>query len=122
MVGLSGLAALALLPLALGAAVLEVAPYVYDVPEHLCPFCLFKADAFFVGYPLFGSIFFATASGLGGAFAAALSTGTHARDAFPSFARSRMALQAFGWTLAFGIGAVPVVVHAVAAPGASLFR
>jgi hypothetical protein len=121
-VGLSGLSALALLPLALGAVVLEVAPYVYDVPEHLCPFCLFKADAWFIGYPLFGAIFFAATSGLGAAAAAARSTGAHAREAFPSFARSQLARQAFAWTIALGIGAAPVVLHAFTSPGASLFR
>jgi hypothetical protein len=121
-VGLSGLAALALLPIALGAVVLEVAPYVYDLPDHLCPFCLLKSEAWFIGYPLFGAIFLAATWGLGAAAAAALSTGTHAREAFPSFARSRLARQAFAWTIALGIGAVPILVHTLTSPGASLFR
>jgi hypothetical protein len=121
-VGLSGLVAIALLPIALGASVLEVAPHVYDVPEHLCPFCLFKADAWFIGYPLFGAIFLAAIWGLGAATAAAFSTGAQAREAFPPFARSRLARQACAWTIALGIGATPVVLHAVTSPGASLFR
>jgi len=121
-VGISGLLALAVLPVALGAVVLEVAPYVYDVPEHLCPFCLFKSDAWFIGYPLFGAIFLAATWGLGAAAAAALSTGTHAREAFPPFARSRLARQACAWTIALGIGVTPIVFHAWTSPGASLFR
>jgi hypothetical protein len=121
-VGASGVAALALLPVALGAAVLEVAPHVYDVPEHLCPFCLFKPDAWFIGYPLFGAIFLAATWGLGTAAAAILATGTHARDAFPSFARARLGRQACAWAVALGVGAAPVVLHAVTTPGASLFR
>jgi hypothetical protein len=121
-VGLSGVATLALLPLAIGAVVLEVAPHVYDVPEHLCPFCLFKADAYFIGYPLFGTIYLAAAWGIGAAVAAALATGANAREAFPAFARSRLARQAFAWTLALGIGAAPVLLHTLVSPGASLFR
>jgi hypothetical protein len=121
-VGLSGLAALALLPIALSAVVLEVAPYVYDVPDHLCPFCLFKSEAWFIGYPLFGAIFLAATWGLGAAAAAALSTGTHAREAFPTFARSRLGRQALAWTIALGIGAAPVFLHTLTSPGASLFR
>jgi hypothetical protein len=121
-VGLSGAATLAIVPLAIGAVVLEVAPHVYQVPEHLCPFCLFKADAYFIGYPLLGAIFLAATWGLGGALAAGLSTGTHAREAFPAFARSRMGRQAVAWAFAFILGAVPVLLHAVTSPGASLFR
>jgi hypothetical protein len=121
-VALSGLATLAILPVAMGAAVLEVAPHVYQVPEHLCPFCLFKADAYFIGYPLFGAMFMAATWGLGGAAAAWLSTGAHAREAFPSFARSRMTWQAAAWTLALVLGAAPVALYAVNSPGASLFR
>ena len=55
---MSGALALVVAPLALAAVTLEVAPHVYEVPQHLCPFCLFKADAYFIGYPLFGAIFF----------------------------------------------------------------
>lgn len=122
LVALSGMATLAILPLAVGAAMLEVAPHVYQVPDHLCPFCLFKADAYFIGYPLFGAIFFATIWGLGGAVAAGLSTGPHARDAFPSFAQSRMSRQALAWTFALVVGAAPVALFAATSPGASLFR
>jgi hypothetical protein len=121
-VELAGFSTLLTLPFAVGAVVLEVAPHVYQAPEHLCPFCLFKADAFFIGYPLFGAIFLAAISGLGAALAAWLSTGAHAREAFPSFARSRMARQASAWTIALVLGAGPVVAYSLTSPGASLFR
>ncbi len=122
LVELSGLATLVILPVAIVAVVLEVAPHVYQVPEHLCPFCLFKADAYFIGYPLFGAIFFAATWGLGAALAAGLSTGTHAREAFPAFARSCMTRQASAWAVALVLGGTPVLLHAVTSPGASLFR
>jgi len=121
-VALSGALALAVGPLALGAVTLEVAPHVYEVPQHLCPFCLFKADAYFIGYPLFGAIFLAVVWGLGAAAGALASSGVLAREAFPSFARSRMTRQALAWSFALVLGALPVVTYAVASPGASLFR
>jgi hypothetical protein len=121
-VALSGALALVVAPVALGAVTLEVAPHVYEVPQHLCPFCLFKADAYFIGYPLFGAIFLALVWGLGAAAGALVSSGDRARDAFPAFARSRMTRQAFAWGVALALGALPVVLYAVASPKASLFR
>lgn len=121
-VALSGFGTLAVLPLAIAAVVLEVAPHVYQVPDHLCPFCLFKADAYFIGYPLFAAIFLAATWGIGGAAGAWLARGAQTREAFPSFARSRMTWQAVAWGLALVLGALPVVAYAVGTPGASLFR
>ena len=122
LVTLAGAAALALVPFAVGAVVLQVAPHVYEAPEHLCPFCLFKSDAYFIGYPLFGAVFLAATWGLGAAAAALLSNREHARAAFPAFAQSRMARQAWAWAFALAIGAIPVASYAVSSPGASLFR
>jgi hypothetical protein len=122
LVSLAGAATLAVLPFAVGAVILLVAPHVYEVPEHLCPFCLFKADAYFIGYPLFGAIFLAATSGLGAAAGAVFSTGPHAREAFPPFARSRMGRQALAWGLALALGTAPVALYAISSPGASLFR
>ena len=76
-VTLAGATALAVVPFAVGAVIFEVAPHVYEMPEHLCPFCLFKSDAYFIGYPLFGAVFLAATWGLGAA-AAALFAGRRA--------------------------------------------
>ena len=122
LVTLAGATALVAAPFAVAALILEVAPHVYEVPEHLCPFCLFKADAYFIGYPLFGTIFLAVIWGLGGALAAVFAGGEHTREAFPAFARSRMIRQASAWALALLVGAMPVALYAVSSPGASLFR
>jgi hypothetical protein len=122
LVTLAGATALAVLPFALGAVVLQVAPHVYEAPEHLCPFCLFKSDAYFIGYPLFGAVFLGATWGLGAAAAALLSNGEHARRAFPAFAKGRMLRQAWAWGLALAIGALPVGIYALSSPGASLFR
>ena len=115
-------ATLAAVPLALGASVLEVAPYVYEVPAHRCPFCLFKVDAHFIGYPLFGSIFLATTWGLGALVSSLLATSPGVRQVFPLFAKARMAGQALAWTCALIVGGAPVVAYAMASTGGSLFR
>ena len=115
-------ATLAAVPLALGASVLEVAPYVYEVPAHRCPFCLFKVDAYFIGYPLFGSIFLATTWGLGALVSSLLATSPGVRQVFPLFAKARMAGQALAWTCALIVGGAPVVAYAMASTGGSLFR
>jgi hypothetical protein len=122
LVGLAGATTLAVLPLTLGAIVLEVAPYVYEVPTHLCPFCLLKRDAHFIGYPLFGAIFLAVVWGVGAAVAALVARGPAAREAFGAFARSRMTRQAAAWTIALVVGSAPVVAYSVLSKGASLFR
>lgn len=31
--------------------------YIYELPSHICPFCLFKQEYYFVGYGLFGFLF-----------------------------------------------------------------
>jgi hypothetical protein len=122
LVALAGVTALAVVPFAVGAVILEVAPHVYEVPEHLCPFCLFKADAYFIGYPLLGAVFLGGVWGLGGAVAALFAHGQHTRAAFPAFARSRMIRGASAWAVALLIGALPVGLYALSSPGASLFR
>jgi hypothetical protein len=122
LVTLAGATAFIAVPFAVGAVVLEVAPYVYEVPEHLCPFCLFKADAYFIGYPLFGAVFSAATWGLGAAAAAIFADKEHTRAVFPAFARSRMARQACAWGIALLVGALPVGIYALSSPGASLFR
>lgn len=67
----ASVATLVAAPFALGGVTLYVAPYVFEVSNHTCPFCLFSARGYFLGYPLFGSIFFATVWS-GGAFASTL--------------------------------------------------
>lgn len=121
-VTIAGGITLVALPLSIAAVILEVAPHIYEVPEHLCPFCLFKADAYFIGYPLLGAVLLAGIWGLGSSAAASLSSGPRVAEAFPDFARSRMLRQAIAWALALVLGAAPVAVYTLGSRGASLFR
>jgi hypothetical protein len=108
-------------PLALGASIFEVAPHAFEIPQHVCPFCLLKASVYWIGYPLFGTILLAVVWSGGAAAGALLARGEAARRAFADFARERLRREAFAWTLAFLIGAVPIARYAIVAGGASLF-
>lgn len=44
------------LPAGLLAVIVFVSPYVYELPTHLCPFCLLRREYHFVGYPLYGAL------------------------------------------------------------------
>jgi hypothetical protein len=117
----AGALSLLTLPAALGASVLEVAPHAFEVPSHVCPFCLLRADVFAIGYPLYGALFLATAW-LGGAAASALlARGGAVNDALSTFASRRLRLGAMAWACALLLGAFPVVRFMVVGGGASLF-
>lgn len=116
----AGAVSLVTMPLALAASVLEVAPHAFEVPTHVCPFCLLKADVFGIGYPLFGAIFFA-AAWAGGAAVSALFVRPSVGSALAVFAPRRLRLGAAAWSVALVVAAIPVVRYAIVSNGASLF-
>lgn len=121
MVALSGALTLVALPLAIAASVLEVAPHAFEIPQHVCPFCLLKSDVFGIGYPLFGAILLAVIWGVGAALSGLVGRGPAARAAFAPFARALLRRGAFAWLVALAIGIAPVARYAIVA-GGSLFR
>jgi hypothetical protein len=113
---------LAALPFALAAAVLEVAPHAFELPQHVCPFCLLRPMALGLGYPLFGAVFLAVTWALGAGGAALLAHGrADARAAFEPFARERLRRGAVAWAAALALGALPIARYAIVTGGASLF-
>jgi hypothetical protein len=118
---LGGALAVVSLPIALAAVVLEVAPYVYEVPHHRCPYCLFHLDAWGIGYPLFGAIFLGATWGTGSLIAAYFSGDRDVSVAFAPFVRARLRREAIAFSVALALGVLPVVRYAIVAPGASLF-
>ncbi|MCW8950878.1 MAG: hypothetical protein OQL17_12910 [Sedimenticola sp.] len=50
---------------ALVAIISVLSPYIYEHPQHHCPFCILKSGHGFAGYLLYIPLFFATASALG---------------------------------------------------------
>ncbi|MBL0195741.1 MAG: hypothetical protein IPQ09_16240 [Myxococcales bacterium] len=88
---LAGRSPLAALPFAVGAAMLEVAPHAFEVPQHVCPFCLLKPEVLALGYPLFGAMFVGATWAGGAALGAALARSETARATFAGFAREASA-------------------------------
>lgn len=114
-----GALALLALPAIVAAISLTVAPHVYEVPHHRCPYCLLRADAWFIGYGLFG------AAQLGVAAALALALGSLLAprgegDPFGEFARRRGARAAVALGVAVSLGALPVVRYLALSGGAAL--
>ncbi len=118
----AGLISLLTLPAAVAASILEVAPHAFEVPTHVCPFCLLKPDVFALGYPLYAALFLATAWAGGAAVSAILSREAAAKAALGAFASRRLRLGAIAWGCALVLGALPVVRFAIVAGGASLFQ
>ncbi|WP_394824325.1 hypothetical protein [Pendulispora albinea] len=122
-VTLAGALSIVAFPVAIAAVVLEVAPYAFELPDHICPFCLLHADVFGLGYFLFGAIFLATTWGGGAALVALLARRLPHVDAgiFEGFARGRMRREAWAWGFALLCALAPIARYTWINQGASLF-
>jgi hypothetical protein len=69
---LFGLLAALHFPLALAAIVAFIAPYIYEQPNHHCPFCLLQAEHGYAGWVLYLPLFLGTAAGIGAGLAASV--------------------------------------------------
>jgi hypothetical protein len=118
----AGVMTLVSLPAAIAASVLEVAPHAFEVPNHVCPFCLLRSDVLAIGYPLYGALFLAATWGVGAGVSAVLARGTAAREALAPFARGLLRRGAFAWAVALLIAIVPIARFAVVSGGSSLFH
>ena len=82
------------LPLALAAVVAFIAPYIYEQPNHHCPFCLLQAEHAYAGWVLYLPLFFGTAAGIGAGLAAAVRADSLAQAA------PRVAVSLAKWSVA----------------------
>ncbi len=46
--------------------ILFFSTYVYEIPTHQCPYCIFQADYYYIGYLVWGLLFSGTFAGLAG--------------------------------------------------------
>jgi hypothetical protein len=51
--------------IALASVLSFIAPYVYELPTHHCPFCLLQKEYGYVGYPLYAALLGGSVSGMG---------------------------------------------------------
>jgi hypothetical protein len=115
-------ASLVAFPFAIAASVLEVAPHAFELPQHVCPFCLLRASVLGIGYPLFGAILVAVVCGLGAGIGALVSRTDAARAALAGYARDRLRREALAWVAALVLGALPVARYALLSGGVALFQ
>jgi hypothetical protein len=115
---LAGAAGLAALPAALAVIPLVVAPHVYEVPHHRCPYCLFRADALGLGYLLLGSLLVASSATLGAALLARLAP--REPDVFPEQAPALLRAGTLAWLVALGLGLAPVLRYLALSGGVPL--
>ncbi len=121
-VAVAGVTSLVALPAALAASVLEVAPHAFEVPHHVCPFCLLRTDVLAVGYPLFGAMFLAVTWAAGAGVSAVLARKGGAGDVLAAYSRAALLRGAVAWSVALAIGIAPVARYAIVSGGASLFQ
>lgn len=121
-VAMAGVASLVALPTALAASVLEVAPHAFEVPHHVCPFCLLRTDVLAVGYPLYGAMFLAVTWAAGAGLSAVLARKAAAEDVLATFSRTALLRGAVAWSVALALGIAPVARYAIVSGGASLFQ
>jgi hypothetical protein len=120
-VAAAGVVTLLAIPAALAASVLEVAPHAFEVPQHVCPFCLLRSDVLAIGYPLYGALLLAAIWAGGAVASALLARGDAPRAALAPFARLRLTRGAIAWGLALAVGVAPLIRYSIVASGAPLF-
>lgn len=118
----AGVVSLVALPISVGYAVLEVAPHVFETPTHVCPFCLLKADVYGIGYPLFGSLYFAFVWSMGAWLSTALSKRSDSPTEALGLARRLFRGESIAWAIALLTSLWPTVRYAWVTGGLSLWH
>ena len=113
----SVVAALAMLP----AIVFVVAPYAYETPNHLCPFCLLHADVWGLGWPLFAALGAATVLGVGVGVVEANRRASGEPERASELERRLAGGAIVSWTIVLAVAAAPIVRWIVVTGGAPLF-
>lgn len=96
-------------PLALAAVIAFIGPYIYEQPNHHCPFCLLQAEHGHAGWLLYPPLFLGTAAGIGAGIAAHVRADS-LRQAAPRVAQTLagLAVAALG---GFGVLAVYYILR-----------
>jgi hypothetical protein len=98
-----------------------VAPYAYETPHHLCPFCLLRGDVLGLGWPLYASLFAALALGLALAVVEALRHRSGEPDEVSAMERGLARWASVAWASALVLGVAPVARYLVLSHGVPLF-
>ncbi|HHS94426.1 MAG TPA: hypothetical protein ENK63_03690 [Rhodobacterales bacterium] len=104
------MAGLALFLLALVAIVSVISLYVYDHPNHHCPFCLLQKEYNYYGYVLYLPLFTATALALGAGVSGLFTSVASLRARLPGMLRAQVGSSMVGFGL-FGLAVIWAIVH-----------
>jgi hypothetical protein len=107
---LYGLAGVAFFALAIAAIISAVSLYIYETPNHHCPFCILKPQYGYIGYALYLPLFMASALSAGIAALALWPRPRSLKDALPLRLR-RLVLTSLGLFLAFGLIAAYAILR-----------
>ncbi len=94
--------------LAIADIISAIAPYIYETPNHHCPFCILKPQYGFIGYALYVPLFLATALAAGTGLLAALPQPASLRHTLPQMLK-RLKTGALALYALFGL----VVLYAI---------
>lgn len=94
--------------IAIIAVISVISPYVYEHPNHHCPFCLLKAEYGYVGYLLYGPLFLATVMGLGAGVLRLVGGAESLRAGLPGLIRRQVVLSLAGFA-GFGLVAMWII-------------
>jgi hypothetical protein len=89
--------------IAIAAIIAFLSLYVYENPNHHCPFCLLKAGYDYVGYALYLPLFSATATGLGAGVIAPFRHIASLQTVIPGEVRRLAGLALLGFGLFYGL-------------------
>ena len=81
------------------ARILSSMLYIYEHPNHHCPFCILKPEYGYQGYWLYVPLFGATAAGLAAGAVQPFARFPSLRDIVPGFSRRLAAVAANGYAL-----------------------
>lgn len=84
---------------ALEAVVAAISVYIYEMPQHHCPFCILKGEYGHVGYALYLPLFAAAVLGLGGGVAQPAARLASLAEAAPRIARRCVGASMAGFAL-----------------------
>jgi hypothetical protein len=102
--------------MALAAIVSVISLYIYDHPNHHCPFCILKPEYGYIGYALYLPLFTATALALGAGAIRPFAQVESLKAALPAVLRRQVTQALVGFTI-FGL----VVIWSIAASRLILF-
>ncbi|MEM6960742.1 MAG: hypothetical protein AAF550_03235 [Myxococcota bacterium] len=104
------------------ATVVFVAPHVYETPSHTCPFCLFHAEAGYLGYLLLPALILSLVFGLGVGLAQVLIASVkNEKERLASAQASLYRATSVSWILLLCLMTLPVLRYWFLTGGARLW-